>query len=276
MALLTDFVLLVLVISGFEGRISFANKLIREDDYYQKFQEIPSNEATARKLYQNFLGRQTRKLYKRQISLGNYFDGIIVLDSSSSVSKGAFARGLMALQDLVRKSRNDTNYAAITFATRGTIQFNFTQSFEAAQKLRELKRTGGKTNTQDALQLCQEMFVGDEYGARQGSFRRIIVLTDGKSNIKSEQTVRRAFELKVLGVEVFVIAVGEYLEGIQEMVQMASSTDSHMFRVLSMTNLVDVVRLVPNRGQKSWFDETFSGVSLVGDGEDAGPLRGRI
>ena len=35
MALLTDFVLLVLVISGFEGRISFANKLIREDDYYQ-------------------------------------------------------------------------------------------------------------------------------------------------------------------------------------------------------------------------------------------------
>ena len=243
---------------------------------FSGFQKILTNEETARKLNQNFLGHQTRRLFKRQINLEDHSDVIIVLDSSSSVSKGEFARALLALQDLVRKSRNDTNYAAITYATRATIQFNFTSSFQTAGKLRALERSGGKTNTQDALKRCQKMFVGDQYGARQGSFRRILVLTDGQSNINRDQTVTRAFQLKLLGIEVFVIAVGEYLEGIQEMVQMASSTDDHMFRVLNMKNLVEVVKLIPNRGQKSWLDESFAGMTSEEDGEDAGPLRGRM
>lgn len=200
---------------------------------------------------------------------------ILVLDSSSSVSHGEFAKGLSALQDLVSKSRNDTNYAAITFATRTIIQFNFTSSVEAAGKLRGLKRSGGKTNTQAALKRCQQMYVGDQYGARQGSFRRILVVTDGQSNIKRDETVPSAFQLKVLGIEVFVIAVGEYLEGIQEMVQMASSTDAHMYRVLNMGDLVEIVKLIPNVGKKSWIDELFNGeASDEGDG-DEGPL-GRL
>lgn len=199
-----------------------------------------------------------------------------MLDSSSSISKGEFARALLALQDLVKKLRNDTNYAAITYATHATTQFNFTNSFQTAKKLLALERSGGKTNTQDALKRCQEMFVGDQYGARQGSLRRILVVTDGQSNINRDQTVTRAFQLKLLGIEVFVIAVGEYLEGIQEMVQMASSTNAHMFRVLNMKNLVEVVKLIPNRGQKSWLEESFAGMTSEEDGEDAGPLRGRM
>lgn len=238
-----------------------------------EFQRIPPALETAKKLYENFLGSKTRRLHKRQI-LANYFDVILVLDSSSSVSRGEFGSGLSALQDLVYKSRNDTNYAAVTFATRAEIQFNLTSSVEAARKLRTIPRSGGKTNTQAALKRCQEMFVGDQYGARQGSFRRILVLTDGQSNIKRDETVPSAFQLKLLGVEVFVVAVGEYLEGIQEIVQMASSTDAHMYRVLNMSNLVKIIKLVPNAGQKSWIHEVFGGGSDE-DKDDAAPL-GRV
>lgn len=254
-------------------KVSFKRKY---KSLFTGFQKILSNEETARKLNQNFLGHQTRRLYKRQVNLEDHLDVIIVLDSSSSVSKGEFARALIALQDLVKKLRNDTNYAAITYATRATTQFNFTNSFQTAKKLLALERSGGKTNTQDALKRCQEMFVGDQYGARQGSLRRILVVTDGQSNINRDQTVTRAFQLKLLGIEVFVIAVGQYLEGIQEMVQMASSTNAHMFRVLNMKNLVEVVKLIPNRGQKSWLEESFAGMTSEEDGEDAGPLRGRM
>ena len=227
---------------------------------FSGFQKIPPALETAKKLYKNFLGGKTRRIHKRQI-LGNYFDVILVIDSSSSVSSGEFAKGLLAMQDLVGKSRNDTNYAAITYATRSKIQFNFSSNVEAAGKLHAIKRSGGKTNTQDALKRCQDVYAGDQYGARQGSFRRILVVTDGQSNIKREETIPSAFQLKLLGVEVFVIAVGEYLEGIQEMVQMASSTDAHMYRVMNMSGLVEIIKLIPEREQRPWIDEIFGGKS---------------
>ena len=239
-----------------------------------EFQKIPPAIVTAKKLYENFLVGENRRLHKRQI-LGNYFDVILVVDSSSSVSKGEFAKGLIALQDLVKKSGNDTNYAAITYATRAKIQFNFSSSVEAAGKLHALGRSGGKTNTQAALKLCQEMYVGDQYGARPGSFRRILLVTDGQSNIKKKETVPSAFQLKLLGIEVFVIAEGEYLEGIQEMVQMASSTDAHMYRVLNMRGLVEIVKLIPDAGQRPWIDELFGEKSSEQEGGAAGPL-GRL
>lgn len=119
------------------------------------------------------------------------------------------------------------------------------------------------------------MFVEEQYGARQGGFRRILPVTDGQSNINRAETIPSAEQLKLLmGVEVFVIAVGEYLEGIKEMVQMASSTDAHMYRVLNMRGLDEVIKLIPDVGQKTWIEETF-GESSEGDEEEAGPL-GRL
>lgn len=239
--------------------------------YITGFQKIPPAKETAKKLYKNFFDGETRRIHKRQI-LGNFFDVILVVDSSSSVSSGEFAKGLGALRNLVYKSRNDTNYAAITYATRAKIEFDFTSSFDAAGKFHALKRSGGKTNTQAALKLCQRMFVEEQYGARQGSFRRILLVTDGQSNINRPETIPSAGQLKLLmGVEVFVIAVGEYLEGIKELVQMASSTDAHMYRVLNMRGLDEVIKLIPDVGQKTWIEETF-GKSSEESEEEAGPL----
>ena len=179
------------------------------------------------------------------------------------------------MRNLVEQSRNDTNYAAITYATRAKIEFDFTSSVDAAVKFRALKRSGGKTNTQAALKLCQRMFGEKQYATRQGSFHRILIVTDGQSNINKAETVSSADKLKLqMGIEVFVIAVGEYLEGIQELVQMASSTDAHMYRVLNMRGLDEVIKLIPNVEQKIWIEETFGKSSEEGE-EEAGPL-GRL
>ncbi|XP_078357074.1 integrin alpha-1-like [Oculina patagonica] len=266
---LTEFAVLVVVICGIE--FSFGDKSIGEEDYYESFQKIPPAIETARKLYKYFFRVETRRIHKRQI-LGNFFDVILVIDSSSSVSSGEFVKGLSALRNLVDKSRNDTNYAAITYATRAKIEFDFTSSVDAAVKFRALKRSGGKTNTQAALKLCQMMFVEDQYGARQGSFRRILLVTDGQSNINKTETIPSAEQLKIqMGIELFVIAVGEYLEGIKELVQIASSTDAHMYRVLNMRGLAEVIKLVPDVQKKIWIEETFGKPTGEGE-EEAGPL----
>ena len=58
-------------------------------------------------------------------------------------------------------------------------------------------------------------------------------MTDGQSTIKEHLTVPNAQKLKNIGVEIFVVAVGnENMPGIPEMAQVASyPPENHVFRV---------------------------------------------
>ena len=76
-------------------------------------------------------------------------------------------------------------------------------------------------------------------------------------------TLYRAFQLKILGVEMFVIGVGNYMPGIQELVGIASSTDRHLYRVRSAMSLLDIARLIPpwkymNQHQLPWVMDRYS------------------
>ena len=71
-------------------------------------------------------------------------------------------------------------------------------------------------------------------GIRLGSYKRVLILTDGQSNVKKEKTLYNAFRLKDLGVEMFVVAVGKYMKGISEIVGLATSTDAHLYRITSL------------------------------------------
>ena len=57
--------------------------------------------------------------------------------------------------------------------------------------------------------------------------------------------MENAFRLKHLGVQIFVVAVGEYLDGLQELVGMASTTFAHMYRVADMEGFARLVKLIP-------------------------------
>ena len=96
------------------------------------------------------IGRRKRQLF---LPLTQY-DVTYVIDSSSSVSKYQFNKGKSALLMLLQRARRNTLYAAVTVSTRARLVFNFTDVFTAQNKLQEVRRTGGKTNTQEALQIC--------------------------------------------------------------------------------------------------------------------------
>ena len=71
----------------------------------------------------------------------------------------------------------------------------------------------------------------------------ILLVTDGQSNSR-DLTIREAQALKGNGVEIYVVAVGSHIYGIDEMVKVASSPpENHMFRVQTLSGFWRVVKL---------------------------------
>ena len=72
----------------------------------------------------------------------------------------------------------------------------------------------------------------------------VLLVTDGQSNEFRHLTIPKADALKATGVEIFVVAVGRYIPGIDEMVKVASfPPDKHVFRVNSNSALWEAVKL---------------------------------
>ena len=72
----------------------------------------------------------------------------------------------------------------------------------------------------------------------------VLLVTDGQSNSR-DRTIRAAQALKGSGVDIYVVAVGNHISGIDEMVKVASSPpDFHLFRVNNVSDFWQVVKLV--------------------------------
>ncbi|XP_031551728.1 uncharacterized protein LOC116288997 [Actinia tenebrosa] len=249
--------------------LCFCQPFISNSSSIEDLQAIPSSEETAKKLERHFLGHDEELPLKRsKRQLFNYFDVVYIIDSSSSISELEFKRGIRAVQEMIRKSKASSKHALITVATQARLVLEFTSQGIAVNKLRMLRRTGGKTNTQEALQVCHDIFEKPgRHGGRELSFKRVLVITDGQSNIRRNMTIPIARRLKAQGIEVFVIAVGEYLDGIDELSKMASSPNAHMYRVEDMSGLVLVVKLIP-KSLDQWRNNIFGG--RPGDGGGTG------
>jgi len=76
-------------------------------------------------------------------------------------------------------------------------------------------------------------------------FKNVLLVTDGLSNIGKDMTLFKAFNLKNAGVEIFVVAIGGFTFGIQEIIGLASSTDRHLFRVRDFDGLIEVTNYIP-------------------------------
>lgn len=194
--------------------------------------------------------RQLRRRHRRSADIPTQsfaqFDAIFIIDSSASIRPKDYKNTLRALQLLTGKADRDRRYAAITFSYNATVRFNFTTRRDTVYKLRKIPFEAGKTNTQDALDICRrELILNSKCGGRPGVRKRVLIVTDGQSNVDKEKTLYRALQIKATGTQIFVIAVGRYLRGLSEIVGLASSTDAHLYRVRDVHGLMRVVRLIP-------------------------------
>lgn len=214
---------------------------------------IPSPKETAKKIMKYFLHRQgnlTTTRIKRQASVAhNRTNNVIyVVDSSNSIRVENFKKGLRALVYLTERASPQTLYAVVNFATEATILTpKFISMNETIALLPTVQRKAGLTNTQEALQACREkLFENQRSGFDPEGFKNVLLVTDGLSNIGKEMTLFKAFNLKNVGVEIFVVAVGGFTFGIQEIIGLASSTDKHLFRVLDFDGLIEVTNYIPS------------------------------
>jgi len=117
---------------------------------------------------------------------------------------------------------------------------------ETIALLPTVKRKAGLTNTQEALQVCKDkLFENTRSGFDPEGFKNVLLVTDGLSNMGKDMTLFKAFGLKNDGIEIFVVAVGGFSFGIQEIIGLASSTDRHLYRVLDFDGFIEVTSLIP-------------------------------
>ena len=90
------------------------------------------------------------------------------------------------------------------------------------------------------------MFCGYSFkGHRIAATKIVFLVTDGQSNFQTQLTIPRAKALKDSGVKIFVVAVGTYISGIDEMVKVASyPPERFLFRVRTLSQFSDIVKLV--------------------------------
>lgn len=204
---------------------------------------MPPIKNTAQKMMRYLFGRTSSHVVKRSAPKPD--DVLIVIDSSKSVPESNFTQGLYALQGMVKRFKPDARFASILFSTKAEVMFKFLPAKKAIKKLVEIHYNGGYTNTQDALKKSGKLFVSRNSGGRRNAYKKMFILTDGQSNIKKEKTLYLAYVLKEIGIEIFVMAVGQRIEGINELAMLATSTDKHMYRVGEMEQFTQVVQEIP-------------------------------
>ena len=85
-------------------------------------------------------------------------------------------------------------------------------------------------------------------GRRVRARKMVFLVTDGRSNRGSHLTIPRAQELKRSGVKIFVVAVGEHVRGIYEMVRVASyPAKDYLFRVKKLDGFLQIIKLMVRR-----------------------------
>ena len=71
----------------------------------------------------------------------------------------------------------------------------------------------------------------------------VFLVTDGKSNIRSDLTIPNADALKASGVKIFVVAVGNSISGIDELVKVASNPFRDLLRVKDFSGFWNLIQL---------------------------------
>lgn len=219
------------------------------DKYYQAFQNVPPARDTANKLMTNFLHIISPRIKRQSSSFVE--DIVVVMDGSGSVGSCEFEKGKKALKHIMDESSrpsSNVKYAAVTFSSSASVNFKFLPSSTAANEIMTIFYPGGSTNTQAGLEEAKRLFDDSSSGRRGSSRKMVFLVTDGQSNVQPDQTIPKAQALKNMGVDIFVVAIGSYISGIDEIVKVAGrnglAPDDYLYRVADYSTFWKIVKLI--------------------------------
>lgn len=185
-------------------------------------------------------------------------DIAFLIDSSGSESGAQFDNERNFVSMVTNEfniNSNDTMVAVSQFATTSRTDIYLNQYPDKESLLNAIARIrwmNGESNTHMGLnELAHHVFhvrnynihthghghMTVTYGPRSESAKIAIVLTDGRS-LEPDQTIRAAHQLHNMGVEVFVIGMGHWVDG-TELLQIATDSD-HVYRISSTNDLASI------------------------------------
>ena len=174
-------------------------------------------------------------------------DVVFVVDSSGSIRENRFAM----LMDYVRNvtkllevSPDRTRVGLVTFSDRATTEFNlntYSSKEDIMQALHYVQYARGRTNTASALRKLRTEMLTPEKGDRPDVPNFALVISDGQSNIDSDNTIPEAIKARQEGVHIIAVSMGENKRRL-EIKGIASDPDEHnIMDVKDYDNLPSVV-----------------------------------
>ena len=143
-------------------------------------------------------------------------DVVFLLDFSGSVDD-TYSLVLNFIKHVVHGlefSFDRTRVALATFSDRTDVKFHlntYNNKYDVLNAL-AFRMTRGRTNTQEALRIARDDMFSSRNGDRSGVANKLIILTDGGSNMRSDQTLQRAVDLKNDGVTIYVVSIGQEID----------------------------------------------------------------
>ncbi|XP_046571858.1 collagen alpha-4(VI) chain-like isoform X2 [Haliotis rubra] len=165
---------------------------------------------------------------------------VFLLDSSSSEGSVNFKKQLSFVSNFIDGfdiSPNAVQVALVTFSTVATNRFFLNDYMSKASLKSAISRTpynSGNTHTGNGLEFVRQSSLSPKHGARPGSKKVVIVMTDGQSQQKL-LTANQGILLRKEGVMVISIGIGAAID--QSELAVIASDDKHMVKVSNFDNL---------------------------------------
>lgn len=157
-------------------------------------------------------------------------DLAFVIDSSMSVGSRDFKKVLRFCKNVVKNlefSSGKTRIAAMTYHDDTWVRFNF-KDFNTREDIVDaieaFHYTSGATFTSEALRRLREDVFDSQNGDRPDVANKVILITDGVSNILPQRTIPEARKAERAGIHIFAIGIG--LNDTEEVKRIASDSDS--------------------------------------------------
>ena len=136
-----------------------------------------------------------------------------------------------------------TRVALATFSDRTDVKFHlntYNNKYDVLSAL-AFRMTRGRTNTQEALRIARDDMFSSRNGDRSGVANKLVILTDGGSNMGSDQTLLRAQALKNDGVMIYVVSIGQEIDYNEINGISSGSTEPFVLRLEGDLNNVELL-----------------------------------
>ncbi|KAK3585503.1 hypothetical protein CHS0354_003355 [Potamilus streckersoni] len=153
-------------------------------------------------------------------------DLVIILDASSSVTQPNFDKMKVFAERIAEYSNISSGAVRIGVLTYSSSVKDifylktYSDKSDIIQAIRNIEYTKGSTNTAGAIQRATDTFFLRGNGDRDDVRNVLVILTDGKSNVNEENTIKEANNARALGIHIFAVGIKdadeEELDGIAD------------------------------------------------------------